>query len=83
MRHLIYNTTESKFHDVQIKTLSQICDRSNRFQAISTQLTSNLSTSTVAIGAYFRLSYVLHTADGISTLHHRPHWESGKAIAYS
>ncbi len=47
MRHLIYNTTESKFRDVQIKTLSQICDISSRFQAISTQLTSNLFTSTV------------------------------------
>ncbi len=47
MRHIIYNTTESKFYDVQIKTLSQIYDKSNRFQAISTQLTSNLFTSTV------------------------------------
>ncbi len=32
---------------IQIKALSQIYDRSNRFQAISTQLTSNLFTSTV------------------------------------
>ncbi len=50
MRYLISNTTESKFRDVQIKTLSQICDGSNRFQAISTQLTSNLFTSTVGQG---------------------------------
>ena len=37
----------SKFHDVRIKALGQICDISNTFQAILAQLTSNLFTSTV------------------------------------
>ena len=35
------------FHDVRIKALGQICDISNRLQAILVQLTSNLFTSTV------------------------------------
>ncbi len=49
MRYPISKTTEPKFHDVQIKTLSQIFDRSNRFRAILTQLTSNIFTSTVGL----------------------------------
>ena len=62
MRYPISNTTESKFHDVQIKTLSQICDRSNRFLAISFQLTSNLFTSTVSIAVRnFHLKFNIQT----------------------
>ncbi len=45
--HDIAIPTKLKSHDVQIKAFSQIYDRSNRLQDISTQLTSNLFTSTV------------------------------------